>query len=154
MVSGRVTPTCADNMISTSELQNTMNKVSKTADRNVLFWVFFKVHVISFYDRGKVSRGLKPTRIYETRSLCLPPHIISSHPFLIIQLYLLLTYYIEIYEDTSTIHLFKIPFLRGWWQRDGKIAWVQCYLKETPFSFHEPKPNPAVIRNGFIAQIS
>ena len=145
MVSGRVTPTRTDNMISTSELLNTMNKVSKTADRNVLFWVFFKVHVISFYDRGKVSRGLKPT---------LRPHIISSHPFLIIQLYLLLTYYIEIYEDTSTIHLFKISLLRGWWQRDGKIAWVQGYLKETPFSFHEPKPNPSVIRNGFIAQIS
>ena len=69
---------------------------------------------MSFYDRGKVSRGLKPTRIYETRSLCLPPHIISSHPSLIIQPYLLLTYYIEIYEDTSKIHLFKIPFLRGW----------------------------------------
>lgn len=62
----------------------------------------------------------------------------------------------KFYEDASSIHLFKIPFLRGWWQWDGKIAWVQGYLKETPFSFHEPNPNPAVIilRNGFIAQIS
>ena len=72
--------------------------------------VFFKAHVMSFYDRGKVSRGLKPTRIYETRSLCLRPHIISSHPFLIIKLYLLLTYYIEIYEDTSTILSSKFLF--------------------------------------------